>query len=173
MANFRQVKNGFVNYDVGDGDLMTIMRNLKQFIWSGYSDYNIRLNPLIITDILKQTRLLVGQDFRAFLMANYNRGIGTQAGLVREVVNYLSGQVGYRSVNTAIVIEENKIKSYDKFENWGAKTISANHMDTVGLSQLDKVNDYDFYRLCAGLSPELLARMFLVIGGENIDVGRK
>lgn len=173
MVNFRQVKNGFINYELGDGDFVTIRRNLKQFIHSGYQDYHIRLNPLIIKDILKQTRLLVGSDFRAFLMANYNRGIGPQAALVREIVNFLSGDLGHRSVSTAITIEENKIKSYDKFDNWESKTISANHMDATGLANLDKINDFDFYRLCAGLSPELVARMFLVIGGENIDVGRK
>ena len=173
MVNFRQIKNGFINYELGDNDLFIITRNLKQFIWSGYHDYDTRLNPLIIKDILKQTRLMVGSDFRAFLMANYNRGIGPQAGLVREVVNYLAGALGYRSVSTAILIEENKIKSYDKFDNWSSKTITSNHMDTSGLTNLDKITDYDFYRLCAGITPELLARLFLVIGGENIDAGHK
>lgn len=172
MVNFRQIRNGFILYEVTEGDLLTIMRNLKQFVWSGYSDYSIRLNPLIVKDILKQTRILAGPDFRAFLMANYNRGVGPQASLVREIVHYLNGMVGYRSVSTAITIEENKIKSYDKFDNWSSKTISARHMDAEGLSQLDRVTDYDFYRLAAGMSPELFARLFLVLGGENIDAGR-
>ena len=173
MPNYRQIRNGFISLNVGEADLAVVMRNLKSYVRSAQADFKVKIHPLSIRDAIKQIRLLTGSDFKSFLMANYNNGVGPQAGMVREIVYYLRNKVSHRSVSTQLLIEEGKVTSYNSDpKRWEAKPVNIQTMTTQNILELDKVTEYDFYRLVAGTSPEIVSRIFLTIAGESPDVLR-
>lgn len=173
MPNYRQIRNGFVSLNVGEADLAVVMRNLKSYVRSAQAEFSIKINPLSIRDAIKQIRLLTGGEFKSFLMANYNNGLGPQAGMVREIVYYLRNKVSHRSVSTQLLIEEGKVSSYNSDpKRWEMKPAHIQTMSTQNLLELDKITEFDFYRLVAGTSPEIVARIFLTFAGETPDVLR-
>lgn len=172
MPSYRQIQNGFISLEVNDMDLAIIVRNLKSYLRSS-SDFGVKTDPLVIGDIVKQLRLLTGGDFRAFLIANYGDGYGPVSSLVRDIVLYLNGKISYRSVNTAITIEQNRVRTYNTIPGgWQNNVMSKNRLDVNGVVDLNKVIDYDFFYLMSGISPDCMINMFLSLTGETADVDR-
>jgi hypothetical protein len=170
MSSYRQVRNGFVNLGLGDGDLALINRNLKSYLRTSH-DFKVKKDPQVIADVIKQIRLITGDDFKGFLLANYNNGLGPMAGMVRDIVLYLNGKVSPRSVITSIRIEANKVINYnDPRTTWESKPLVINRLDTETNSKLMKITDYDLYYFIAGLSVEKVATLFLALSGESADV---
>lgn len=172
MPSYRQIQNGFISLEVNDMDLAIIVRNLKSFLRSSHN-FGVKSDPLVIGDLVKQLRLLTGGDFRAFLIANYGDGYGPIASLVRDIILYMNGKISYRSVITAITIEQNRVRTYNNIPGgWQNNVMSKNRLDVNGIADLTKVTDFDFFYLLSAVAPENVISMFLSLAGETADVDR-
>ena len=171
MPDFRLVNNGYANAALGDGDLTSIFKNLKNLRTDAYVDFELVAKGHVAIETIRDVNQLTGGSFKDFLAMNFDSGKGPLADLVRDVVHFLNGRCGHTTVTTAVHIHENKLRSV-------ARERKGNYSPSVrtgggGESFLQdgyNVYDYDLYRLLAGVGPAYVGRMFLLLGGDTYYV---
>lgn len=170
MAIFVQVKNGFVNGSVVAADIAAAKENLRAFINTSIQDYGQKTNPFIYLEILKASRVLLGEDFRSFLIANHKNGLGPCSSLMMAIVHYLNGNGSTRTIIMEIRRAE-EIVSYNNSTPgaWDNRFIvkqkTADNSRNLGL--LDNVSNFDYYRLLRGIGIPNLSSLLLVLLGEQ------
>lgn len=167
MPDYRLIKNGCVDASLSDQDLAALFRNLRLLRTDSYNDFEIVVKGYVAVETLREVKRLTGNNFPQFLEANYDSGRGALAGLVRDILHYLNGKQGQNSVLTSLRMHEHMLEA-------AGRSRAAAYTPTVrpgsGVSMLNKgyvVEDYDLYRLTAGIGPAAVGRIFLLLGGET------
>jgi len=167
MPDFRLAGNGYVNAALGDGELASLFRNLRLLRIDSYNDFEIVIKGYVAIETLRDIKLITGNDFAKFLEANYDGGRGPMAVLMKDIVHYLNGKQGVQSLLSQIRIQEHTLQAVAKNRSatYGAVTRAGSSRPFI--EQGYRLEDYDLYRLAAGLGPAALGRLFLLLGGEN------
>lgn len=167
MTVFVQVKNGFVNGQVVNADIAAASMNLHVFNNSAAQDYDFKTNSRTYQEILRAARVLIGEDFRGFLSANYKNGFGPIANLVSGILHYLNNKASARSVIKDIAIAESIVYDNNSIPNgWEKRSVKTNKESTPPIF-IDNITNFDYYRLLRGIGIENLSRLLLVVLGEN------
>ncbi len=164
--NYRPAKNGFVNADLLDTSFQLIMGILKTYLRSA-DDFKYMTNPKSISDLLTHVKPIVGSNFKSFLIANYDNGIGVRSELVKTILHYFGGKVSARAVIARIKTDETMCVGrlrVNTDETPQLKQVRGFDDDTLKL--LEDVQPLDFFRLIEAIGPVLLAKLFLTFNGE-------
>jgi hypothetical protein len=167
MPDFRLASNGYVNAALSDGDLASLFRNLRLLRIDSYNDFEIVMKGYVAIETLRDVNLITGGNFAKFLEANYDSGRGPMAVLAKDILHYLNGKVGVQSLLSQIRIQEHTLQAAAKRR---AATYGPIHRAGSSVPFIEKgyrLDDYDLYRLAAGIGPAALGRLFLLLGGEN------
>lgn len=168
MTTFIQIKNGLVSGNVREVDVYAAQENIRTFLNSTAQNYALKINPFGYREIMRATRLLMGEDFKGFIAANYKNGLGPCANLFSTILMYLSGKVSARAVAQSIRSMESIVEYNNKTPNgWTSRTIMSAGKHNNQLHSLDNITNFDYYRLIRGIGVENLSRLFLVILGES------
>jgi len=165
MTEFALVSNGFVASGIPDAELTGIFKNLKALKKDSYVDFTVVLKGHMAVEVIRCVRRLTGDSFRDWMKANSDGPIGP---LVRDLLNYLNGKVGYHTVHSSIAIQESRLTQVDHFHSavYTPTTRQESSLEPL-LKQGMSLHDYDFYRLMAGIGAVDIARIFLLLGGES------
>lgn len=168
MSEFVQVKNGFVNRSVRDADIYAASENIRAFMNTSVQDYKMKTNPLIYQEILRAGRVLIGEDFRGFLVANYKNGLGPCASIISSILLYLSGKTSARAIMGDIRRYE-EIVHYNNSNPgaWSDRVINNAHNSKQSPVLLDNITNFDYYRLLRAIGVENFSRFLLVLLGET------
>lgn len=169
MTAYRLGPNGFFNDEVSDAEMATIFKNLAALRRDSLVDFTLILKGYVPVEIIRLVRRLTGDTFSQWMRANAD---GPLASLVRDILNYLNGKVGHLTINTAISIHEERMKTTPHRHD--AVYVPTNAAGGSALDPLLKsgleLYDFDLYRLIAGMGPIAVARIFLLHGGESYYV---
>lgn len=167
MGTYVQVKNGFVNGNVRDADIAAASTNIRTFLNSSTQDYKMKTSSRSYQEVLRAARVLIGEDFKGWLVANYKNGLGPCANIVGTILLYLNGQLSARSIGSNISIGESTvIYNNSNMNAWERRSITRSTEQKSPIL-LDNVTNFDYYRLLRGIGVEFLARLILVVLGEN------
>lgn len=167
MPDYRLIKNGYVDASLSDQDLASLFRNIRLLRTDSYNDFEIVIKGYVAVETLREAKRLTGNNFAQFLELNFAGGRGPLANLVRDIVHYLNGKQGHQTVLTSIRMEEHALEAQARNRS---AVYSPAHSPGAGepfLKEGYRVEDYDLYRLAAGVGPAALGRIFLLLGGEN------
>ena len=167
MPDFRMAQNGYVNAALTDGDLQLLFRNLRLLRTDSYNDFEIVIKGYVAIETLRDVNLITGGSFAKFLEANFDSGRGPISTLAKDILHYLNGKQGVLSLLSAIRVQEHTLEAAAKRRQ---ATYGPIHRSGTGLPFIEKdyrLEDYDLYRLAAGIGPAVLGRLFLLLGGEN------
>jgi len=167
MPNFRQIANGFIHNAVSESELSTIFKELNLMRKETYTDYTLVSEGHVAVDTLQRVYRLAGPDFPAFLEANYDRGRGMLALLVKDIVLYLNGKLGHQTIITHLRMEERKLASRLRAGPAVYQSLKTVPNATPLLGDGETLGNNDLYRLMAGISPANVGRLLMLIGGEN------
>lgn len=167
MPDFRMAANGYVNANLSDGDLTALFRNLRLLRTDSYNDFEIVIKGYVAIETLRDVNLITGGNFAKFLEVNFDNGRGPMAVLAKDILHYLNGKQGVLSLLSSIRIQEHTLEAAARRRE---ATYSPIHRSGSALPFIEKdyrLEDYDLYRLAAGIGPAALGRLFLLLGGEN------
>jgi len=167
MSEFRLTSNGYVDSALTDADLAAIFRNLKALNVASFSNFELLEKSHLAIEVIREIKRLLGGhgNFREWLGVNFSGGAGPLQDLVRDIGHYLNGRIGHTQLITSISVHENRLKM--------ARTapVLTPGIRSGGsepfLKKGDEIYDYDLYRLMAGISPNNVGRIFLLLGGET------
>lgn len=169
MHNFKLAKFGYVNADVTEQDRQVLVDYFKAFYRSSNSPeylYNAAANA----EVMGRAKRVFGDSFKAFLVANYQNGIGRRSEFVRIFLSYLAGEIPGRVVVSRIRADENTCSMLmsspmgDKF-----KQTEAFALDDKVISRLNKINEDHFYQLVEAVGVRMLAVFVLSLYGETYN----
>lgn len=168
MSAFVQVKNGFVNGSVRDADIYAAKENIRAFLNTSAQDYKMKTSPLIYQEILRAGRVLIGEDFRNFLVANYKNGLGPCASIVSAILLYLSGKTSARAIIGDIRRAEDIVHYNNNTPGaWDDRVVNHSNNTKQAPVMLDNVVNFDYYRLLRAIGVENFSRLMLVLLGET------
>lgn len=166
MPNYRSVANGYVDSRLSDYDLSVLFKNLRYLRKDAYNDFSLIIEGHVAIETLRTAKAITGGSFKQWLEVNFDNGRGPLADIIREILYYLAGKQSYATVNTAVRINESLMESAAKQRSGtyasGNLTGSSDAFTKYG----HLVEDYDLYRLMAGVGPSVVGRILLLIGGE-------
>lgn len=170
MTTFRMGVNGYYNDQVTDTEAPTIFRNLVALRRDAAQDFSVVMEGHAPVEIIRLARRLTGDSFAQWVRANADGPLGT---LMRDILNFLNGKIGHLTVNTAITIQEERLKNASHFHDavYVPTSRDGSTLDPL-LRQGLKLYDFDLYRLISGIGPVNLGRIFLLLGGENYYAGQ-
>ncbi len=173
MPSYRTTKYGVVEASLLDPSLKMVCDGMKVYISSAGNDFNYQCAPRVVAELLKQFRLVTGDDFRSWLAANYNQGVGVRASLVRSILSFLNGEISGMMVSDAIMRDVRKLILY--IEAGQDPTTGIRHVpDTQHLTKwvklLENTTNSDMYRLVEGIGFVALARLVVSLSGDPADV---
>jgi len=170
MTTYVQVKNGFVSGSVIPADITAAKENIRAFLSTSVQDYQQKTNPLLYLEILKASRVLLGEDFRSFLIANHKNGLGPCSSVIMSILHYLNDKGSARN----IISEVRRNEEIVRFNNsrtgaWETRFIVKQPTGLNGKASdmFDKIQNFDYYRLLRAIGVEALARFLLVLLGET------
>lgn len=167
MSYYVQVKNGFVSGGVRDADVAAAVANIRSFLNSAAQDYEMKISPRTYKEVLRAARVLIGEDFQGWLVANYKNGLGPCANIVGTILLYINKLNSARSICSNISIGESVVTHNNNQINGWEKNVVTPNKNQKNPIMLDEVTNFDYYRLLRGIGVEYLARLLLVVLGEN------
>lgn len=170
MTTFRMGPNGYYNDQVSDTEAPTLFRNLGALRRDAYQDFSVVMEGHAPIEIIRLARRLTGDNFAQWMRANADGPLGS---LVRDILNYLNGKIGHLSINTAISIQEERLKTTTHYHDavYVPTSRDGSTLDPL-LKQGLKLYDFDLYRLLSGIGPINLGRIMLLLGGETYYAGQ-
>ena len=170
MPDYREVRNGFISGEIDEAHFAIVVRNLKSYIRSSLNNPTVKVEPTLVSEVIRDMNSLTGGDFRSFLIANYNNGLGPVSQLSKEIVSFLYDGTNLSGLTTRINVEERKNQFHEEPAMKNVpRYISVDGTSSDKFNNVDKIVNYDFYRVLAALSPIGMARLFLVLSGETYD----
>ncbi|QGZ14406.1 hypothetical protein [Photobacterium phage PDCC-1] len=166
MSDFRKVAYGYVDSRLLDPTLTVINGILRAYVHSS-QDMEMMIDPASIQEVLEMGDKVTGKDFKHWVMANYERGAGRRAKLMRNIVFFLNGKISARTLEQAITADEQLVTTTE------LKYIKAAipNVDRRNLDEIEDVIRYlkheDIYRLIEGIGPQMFARMLITFNGES------
>lgn len=169
MHKFKRTQFGALSDDLAGYSLEEIILDLKTYCRSAASNFDVKVNPKISTDMMKHCQRLIGYSFREFIDANYNNQLSRQSELMKSIVRYVSGKGTHNQVRTQLVINQNTIlQRVNKTINYVHDP--ASNLQNKELEGLRSVTNRDFFKLIECLGPLDTARLFLMLTGETENV---
>lgn len=173
MATFRNAKYGSVEVSVLDPTLKAITDSVKIYLASS-TDFKYMTSPRVISDLVKQFKTITGNDFRGWLAANYNEGVGVRAPIVRNILSFLNGEISGMTVCEAIIRDERKLVLYQRAGDDPAtestRHIADEHHLKKWMKLLNDVSNDDMFALFEGVGPQHVGRLIVSLIGEPSDV---
>lgn len=172
MSDYRKVAYGYVDSRLLDPTVSTINGILRAYVVSS-QDMEMMIDPASIAEVVSLGEKITGGDFKHWLMANYDNGVGKRAKLVRAIVGYLNGDISGRTMSQSITADEQYVTTTQLKLVAGAYNgrIDRRDFDEVQ-RKLDKLDHNDMHRFIEGVGPQLFARMLITFNGESA-YGRK
>jgi hypothetical protein len=167
MPEYRLINNGYVDASLSDQELSVLFRNLRMLRQDAYNDFEIVIKGYVAVETLRVAKRLTGNDFDQFLKLNFDNGNGPLANLVRDIVHYLNGKQGHQTVLTSIRMCEHVLEASARARSATYQATYRHGSSEPFLKDGYSVEDYDLYRLAAGIGPAAVGRIFLLLGGEN------
>lgn len=167
MPEYRLIKNGYVEASLSDQELASLFKNLRLLRTDSYNDFEIVVKGYVAVETLREAKRITGGNFAHFLELNFDGGRGPLASLVRDIVHYLNGKQGHLTVLTAIRMQEHVLEASARARS---ATYQSGHRpggNEPFLKDGYRIEDYDLYRLAAGIGPAAVGRILLLLGGEN------
>lgn len=163
---YRPLANGYISVDMSDYDYNYFVKFIRGILDNHNADgINVLTNPLTINEVLVLGKQLIGNDFRAFLIANYHQGMGYKRTLIKNMVNVLVGELPTSLLVESIKMEETSCRVRKEME---LETV-VNRVftpDNKFNEKVNKLNNYDFYVLFTLLGMELFIRFILTFNNE-------
>lgn len=169
MSKYSKTVYGYVLASVAREDVLRqfkILRLIKRTI-------DVDLDPItkasVAKDVMDVSKVLVGGSFREFVIANYDNGRGPLSNVMKAVVQYLNGQLGFRNLLSMITVEENKLGFFTPDNREGEAPLEIKPSTGIPLLEQGQVlNDDSLFKLMEGISPIHYARILLLLaGGDN------
>ncbi len=174
MPSYRTTKYGMVEASLLDPSLKMVCDGMKVYLGSAANDFKYQCAPRVVAELLKQFRLVTGDDFRAWLAANYNQGVGIRAPIVRSILGFLHGDISGMMVSDAIMRDVQKLILYTEANHDPAiaatRHIADEHHLTKWVKRLENVSNADMYRVIEGIGFIALARLVVSLNGDPADV---
>lgn len=167
MNKFRRVNHGFVLATTSCDVVKTQFKVLGLIKDSIDEDLSPKNKAAVTTDVLEVSRELVGGRFKEFVEVNYGGGRSPLANLMKSVVQYLNGRVGFRNLLSLINIEENKLGIFlsDNRELPNPSLLKAGTPIPL-LEGSDVLRNDDLFKLLEGIGPVNYARILLLLNGS-------
>lgn len=166
MPDYRLIQNGYVDASLSDQELNGLFRNLRLLRTDSYNDFEVVIKGYVAVETLNAARRLTGNDFGQFLELNFDAGRGPLANVIRDVMHYLNGKQGHQTILTGLRMEEHALESSAPARSAVYQSISRHGTSEPFLKDGYSVEDYDLYRLAAGIGPAAVGRFFLLLGGD-------
>lgn len=166
MPNYRLVANGYVDSALSDNDLNSLFKNLRYLRKDSYDDFEMIISGHVAVETLRIAKAIIGGSFKEWLEVNFNNGRGPLADIIREILYYLAGKQSFTTVVTATRIDENIMEASARQRRGSYSSSSASGHSDLFIKHGHTVQDYDLYRLMAGVGPGVVGRILLLIGGE-------
>lgn len=167
MPDYRLIKNGYVEASLSDQDLSESFRNLRLLRQDSYNDFEIVIKGYVAVETLREAKRLTGNNFAQFLEINFDGGRGPLANLIRDIVHYLNGKQGHQTILTSLRMEEHALEASARARSATYQTRHRPGTTEPFLKDGYRLEDYDLYRLAAGVGPAAVGRILLLLGGEN------
>lgn len=145
---------------------------LKLYARAAAAATSLKYDPKSTLAVMAQCKEFIGNDFKAFLIENFNNGFARRADLVTTIIRYLNGDVTNRAVTTQLTIGENELMQRVSKDMNFTHTLSESHSAKLPKG-IELVTNKDFYRLIECMGPVKVARLFLMLAGETHYVIRQ
>lgn len=166
MPEYRLISNGYVDASLSDQELTSLFKNLRYLRKDSYNDFELVIKGHVAEETLRDVRRLVGSSFEEWLKLNFDGGRGPLASLARDIVHYLNGKQHYSTVVSAVRIAEQTMMATAKTRQATYIPVRRSGTGEPFLKDGYTIQDYDLYRLAAGVGPAVLGRLFLLLGGD-------
>lgn len=166
MINYKKSFLGVFSEDFVTA--VSAKQELKSYARSADRYYEVKTDPEVIANITNICFNLTGKNFKEWLRINAEKG--KQVSLVKEIIRYLNGETTSRGIDTQILIGENRVIAKESETFDAVSTYTPGKYDIPGIKT---VTNKDFYKLVEAIGPYRLARLFLMILGDTINVERK
>ena len=167
MPDYRLIKNGYVDASLSDQELSGLFRNLRLLRTDAYNDFEIVIKGYVAVETLRAAKRLTGNDFAQFLELNFDAGRGPLANLIRDIMHYLNGKQGHQTILTSLRMEEHALEASARARSVVYQVTHRAGTTAPFLKDGYSVEDYDLYRLAAGIGPAAVGRILLLLGGDN------
>ena len=167
MPDYRLINNGYVDASLSDQDLNGLFRNLRLLRTDAYNDFELVVKGYVAIETLSAAKRLTGGNFAQFLEMNFDAGRGPLANLIRDIVHYLNGKQGHLTIITGLRMEEHALEASARARSATYQSVSRTGTTEPFLKDGYSVEDYDLYRLAAGIGPAAVGRILLLLGGDN------
>lgn len=167
MPEYRLISNGYVDAGLSDQELTALFKNLRYLRKDSYNDFELVIKGHVAEETLRDARRLVGSSFEEWLKLNFDGGRGPLASVARDIVHYLNGKQHFSTVVSSIRIAEQIMVSAAKSRQATYTPVRRPGGGEPFLKDGYTIQDYDLYRLAAGIGPANLGRLFLLLGGDS------
>lgn len=164
MSSLKRVANGYVSGILEPVEIEDLFNELKHVNKRLVSDFDFLVKGFGAVEAVPILRKLAGSDFKAFVEGNYNNGTSTLSHLFKAVVCYLNGKIAYQSVHSLVSIEQARFESDEEVFTPVASINEPLFKDG------ERVEDFDLYRLIAGIGLIRTVQLFLLLGGRSVNV---
>ncbi|AUR81041.1 virion structural protein [Vibrio phage Aphrodite1] len=166
MSDFRKVAYGYVDSRLLDPTLTVINGILRAYVQSS-QDMTMQIDPASIKEVIEMGNKITGQDFKHWITANYERGAGRRARLMRAITFFLNGKISARTLEQAITGDEQFVTTTDiKHIKSGNGLVERRNLDEVE-DVIRHLKHDDMFRLIEGIGPQMFARMLITFNGES------
>lgn len=163
---YRRLKFGLVpvvwrqpQVDASEQILMSFLRTFRSF------DMGNKVTPTLeVFGIAKQ---YVGNDFRNWLIANYNNGIGVRASLAKIILSWVNGKVSSPYVIQEVKRDLNRLDFLTPADPQLSQPViyDGRPGTNAGVLDFSPVKDRHFFEFITVLGPELTAHLLLSFNG--------
>lgn len=171
MPNYRSSKYGMVSADLLDPSLTAVNDLLKLYLRNAGQDFEFGIAPKNIQEVFRNVNTLMANDFRAWLAANYNDGVGLRSDMVRRVLGFLSGELTGQLVVEGIRMDQIKVRHLKRIGGDAKPYLpTPTKRNEKWHDALNNVLPNDFYSLVEGIGLQALVCLMLTLSGETGDV---
>ncbi|UPT53857.1 hypothetical protein [Vibrio phage phiKT1019] len=166
MSDFRKVAYGYVDSRLMDPTLTVINGILRAYVQSS-QDMEMMIDPASIQEVIEMGNKVTGNDFKHWVMANYERGAGRRARLMRAITFFLKGKISARTLEQSITADEQLVTTTElKKIKQAIPRVERRDLDQVE-EVIRSLQHKDIYRLIEGIGPQMFARMMITFNGES------
>lgn len=164
---FRRLKFGVVPSEFRGPQVDSCEQVLISYIRTAH-DYSLQTDINATVEIFSYARKYIGKSFQEWLIANYNNGTGSRAGLVRRIVSWIEGKVTKQAITGEVKRDLNRIAYLDEGAQLATAFIFDNSPSPNCNVNFAIVKDRHFFEILAILGPELTAQFLLSLNGIRL-----
>lgn len=166
MSELKRVANGYVSAKLEPAEIEDLFNELKHINKRLVEDFEFLVKGFGANEAVPVIRKIVGDDFKLFVEENYNKGASTLSHLFKGVVGYLNGKIAYQSIHSLISIEQSRFETYEADDVYAPVA----HINEPLFKDGESIEDFDLYRLIAGIGLVRAVQLFLLLGGKSVNV---